>query len=101
MLKSMTGFGRSVAEDEGFIVTAEIKTLNSKQTDIYCRLPRSLSSKEIEIRNMLNLELERGKIELNLSIQRTTEKEASVSVNRPLLSAYFNDIITFIIGGVA
>jgi uncharacterized protein (TIGR00255 family) len=93
MLKSMTGFGRSVTEEEGFTVTVEIKTLNSKQTDIYCRLPRSLSSKEIDIRNLLNAELERGKIELSINLQKSIEKEASLSVNRPLLKAYFNDIV--------
>lgn len=92
MLKSMTGFGRAVIEEEGFTVTVEIKTLNSKQTDIYCRLPRSLSSKEIEIRNILNAELERGKIELNINIQKSVGKEASLTVNRPLLKAYLDDI---------
>lgn len=89
----MTGFGRAVAEKEGFTVTVEIKTLNSKQTDIYCRLPRSLSSKEIEIRNLLTQELERGKIELNLSLQKTIEKEATICLNRPLIKAYCNDIL--------
>jgi uncharacterized protein (TIGR00255 family) len=89
----MTGFGRAVTENEGFVVTVEIKTLNSKQTDIYCRLPRSLSSKEIEIRNLLNTELERGKIELNISIQKAIEKEASITVNRPLLKVYIQDIL--------
>ncbi len=89
----MTGFGRSVIEVDGFVVTVEIKTLNSKQTDIYCRLPRSLSSKEIEIRNRLNAELERGKIEFNLNIQKSIEKEATVTVNRPLFKAYLKDIL--------
>jgi uncharacterized protein (TIGR00255 family) len=93
MLKSMTGFGRSVTEDNGYIVTAELKTLNSKQTDIYCRLPRSLSSKEIEIRNILTLELERGKIELNINIQKSIEKDLAVSINRPLLNGYVTDIM--------
>jgi uncharacterized protein (TIGR00255 family) len=93
MLKSMTGFGRAVAEEDGFVVTVEIKTLNSKQTDIYCRIPRSLSNKEIEIRNILNVQLERGKIEFNLTLQKTAEKEASISINRPLLNVYYNDII--------
>jgi uncharacterized protein (TIGR00255 family) len=93
MLKSMTGFGRIVSENEGFTVTIELKTLNSKQTDIYCRLPRSLSSKEIEIRNLLSQELERGKIELNISLQKTIEKEAGVSINKPLVKAYLADIL--------
>ncbi len=89
----MTGFGRAITETDGFTVTVEIKTLNSKQTDIYCRLPRSLSSKEIEIRNQLTQDLERGKIELNLSLQKTIEKEATVTLNRPLIKAYINDLI--------
>ncbi|MES2795166.1 MAG: YicC/YloC family endoribonuclease [Bacteroidota bacterium] len=93
MLKSMTGFGRSVSEIDGFIVTVEIKTLNSKQTDIYCRLPRSLSSKEIEIRNLLNQVLERGKIELNLNLQKSAERDNAVSINRPLVNVYLNDIL--------
>jgi uncharacterized protein (TIGR00255 family) len=93
MLKSMTGFGRSVTEENGFVVTVEVKTLNSKQTDIYCRLPRSLSSKEIEIRNILTLELERGKIELNINIQKSIEKETAVTVNKPLLNLYIQDIL--------
>lgn len=93
MLKSMTGFGRAVVEENGFVVTVELKTLNSKQIDIYCRLPRSLSSKEIEIRNLLSQELERGKIELNLSLQKSFEKEAAVTINRPLVKAYVHDIL--------
>ncbi|SDM00622.1 TIGR00255 family protein [Siphonobacter aquaeclarae] len=88
----MTGFGRGVVESNGVSVTAEIKTLNSKGVDIFCRLPRSLSSKEIELRNLLSAELERGKIEINLTLVKTAQAEASVSVNRPLVKAYFQDI---------
>ncbi len=88
----MTGFGRGVLEADGFQVTAEIKTLNSKGLDIFCRIPKSLSSREIELRNLLSAELERGKIELNISITKTAQAEASVSVNRPLVKAYFQDL---------
>lgn len=88
----MTGFGRGVLEADSFQVTAEIKTLNSKGLDIFCRIPKSLSSREIELRNLLSAELERGKIELNISITKTAQAEASVSVNRPLVKAYFQDL---------
>ncbi len=92
MLKSMTGFGRGVLEVEGLQVTAEIKTLNSKGLDIFCRLPRSLSSREIELRNLLSSELERGKLELSVQVVKTAQAEATVSVNRPLVKAYFQDL---------
>ncbi len=92
MLKSMTGYGRSVVEDSGFAVSVEVKTLNSKQLDIYCRLPKALSAKELDIRNLLNAEMERGKVELNLNIQRSADKEMAVMLNRPLIKAYIDDL---------
>ena len=35
----MTGFGKSVVENEGRRITVEIKSLNSKQLDMSMRLP--------------------------------------------------------------
>ncbi|MDR6563219.1 MULTISPECIES: YicC/YloC family endoribonuclease [unclassified Arcicella] len=92
MLKSMTGFGKSVIEAPHLTVTAEIKTLNSKFTDIYCRIPKSLSFREIEIRNLLTQNLERGKIELNLSTNYTNVASSGTSINRPLVEAYMKDL---------
>ncbi|MBB6002936.1 YicC/YloC family endoribonuclease [Arcicella rosea] len=92
MLKSMTGFGKSVIEAKSLTVTAEVKTLNSKFTDIYCRIPKSLSFREIEIRNLLTQSLERGKIEFNLSINYTDVASSGTSINRPLVDAYMKDL---------
>jgi uncharacterized protein (TIGR00255 family) len=58
----MTGFGKSLKETQDLQIRVEVKTLNSKFTDIFCRLPKSLSAREIEIRNYLSQQLERGKI---------------------------------------
>ena len=91
MLKSMTGFGKATVETSSLIVTAEVKTLNSKFTDIFCRLPRTLSRREIEVRNFLTQNLERGKIELNLSLQRTNSASSAV-INRSLLSSYITEL---------
>lgn len=92
MLKSMTGFGTATVEANGLSATAEVKTLNSKFLDIFCRLPRSFSDREIEVRNSLTQQLERGKVEFNLSVTRTAEMRPSVTVNRPLVTAYLNDL---------
>ncbi|WP_266364979.1 YicC/YloC family endoribonuclease [Tellurirhabdus rosea] len=92
MLKSMTGFGSATQEAEGLTVTAELKTLNSKFLDIYCRIPKQYSDKEIELRNLLTHKLERGKVELSLNISRTADLRPGVSVNRPLVEAYLGDL---------
>jgi uncharacterized protein (TIGR00255 family) len=88
MLKSMTGFGKIVQESDKMSVSVEIKSLNSKSLDIYCRLPRSYASKEIEVRNLINLELERGKVDIFVNVLKSGETEASTKINAPLLQAY-------------
>jgi uncharacterized protein (TIGR00255 family) len=93
MLQSMTGFGAASQENEKMAVSVEVKTLNSKFSDIYCRLPRSFSSKEIEIRNILQKELERGKMELVLNVVPKDENSAGTTVNRALVKAYFKDLM--------
>ena len=92
MLKSMTGYGTANVESETLTVTVEIKTLNSKFLDIYCRIPRQYSEREIEIRNRLTQQLERGKVELNLSIQPKGQGAGTTIVNRALVSTYFQDL---------
>lgn len=88
----MTGYGISHIESESINVTVEIKTLNSKFLDIYCRIPRNYSEREIEIRNLLTQALERGKVELTLTVQPVGKAVASTSINRPLVKAYFVDL---------
>ncbi|PWJ58865.1 uncharacterized protein (TIGR00255 family) [Dyadobacter jejuensis] len=92
MLKSMTGYGVSTIETETLNVSVEIKTLNAKFLDLYCRIPRNYSDKEIEIRNLLTQALERGKAELTLTVQPVGKTVASTTVNRTLVKAYFEDL---------
>lgn len=88
----MTGFGSATVEANGLSVTAEVKTLNSKFLDIFCRIPKSYSDKEIEMRNLITHQLERGKVELSLNIARTADIRPSVVVNRLLVGAYIQDL---------
>lgn len=92
MLRSMTGYGVANIESESINVTVEIKTLNSKFLDIYCRVPRNYSEREIEIRNLVTQSLERGKVEVSLTVQPVGKAIATTAVNRPLVKAYFNDL---------
>ena len=58
----MTGFGKSVLELPKRKVTIEIKTLNSKQTDILSRISGFYKNRELELRSLLSKKLQRGKI---------------------------------------
>jgi uncharacterized protein (TIGR00255 family) len=92
MLKSMTGFGTATVEKEAISVTVDIKSLNSKFLDVNFRLPKNLSDKEIELRNLLTQALERGKVSLSIEMQRTGEIKPKVFINRPLVEAYYRDL---------
>lgn len=93
MLQSMTGFGSVQKEGPKQTIVVEVKTLNSKFTDIYCRIPKNFSSREIEVRNLLQKELERGKIDFSLNVIPKEDAEASTIINRSLVKAYFKDLM--------
>ncbi|MEI7586600.1 YicC/YloC family endoribonuclease [Runella sp.] len=92
MLKSMTGYGKATIESETLSVTAEVKSLNSKFLDIFCRIPRNYSEREIEIRNLITQSLERGKVEFTLTVSPIGDGSAGTVVNRALVKAYFRDL---------
>ncbi len=75
MILSMTGYGKSVVEKDGFSIEAEIKTLNSRFLDLSVRLPRSLSSKELEIREAVRKKIKRGKVVLNIFVNKLNAAE--------------------------
>lgn len=87
MIQSMTGFGRGCASTSSKKITVELKSLNSKQFDISTRIPVFFREYEIEIRNLIAKDLERGKIDLAVSVENVAA-EAAASVNIPLLQVY-------------
>ena len=83
----MTGFGRGTASSPSKSITVEIKSLNSKQLDLMMRIPPYFKEIEVETRNRVARELERGKVELNATsefIGGDTPQE----LNLPLLAQY-------------
>ena len=92
MIYSMTGFGKSQKEIQDLQIRVEVKSLNSKFTDIFCRVPKSLSAKEIDIRNYLTQQLERGKMELNLHLQKNTENVEQSILPQGQISTYFTEL---------
>ena len=59
----MTGYGKCVAEYNGKKIHAEIKSLNSKALDLSARLAPLYREKEMEVRQLISTNLERGKVD--------------------------------------
>ncbi|MBR6160562.1 MAG: YicC family protein [Bacteroidales bacterium] len=90
MIKSMTGFGRTTIEVTGKSITIEIRTLNSKQLDLNTRIAPLFRNNENEIRALISRELERGKIDFTLSIDKNAA--ATVSINPELAKSYYDTL---------
>lgn len=87
----MTGFGKAVTICGNKQITAEIKSLNSKQMDLLVRMPQAYRDHELDIRNMVAEKLLRGKVELYISCE-AAEGNAAMSINMPLLKLYKSQI---------
>ena len=92
MMQSMTGFGKAVSEFTDKKVVIEVKSLNSKQLDLYTKINYFYRSKELEIRNLVQQELGRGKVELSLMVDQVSESSAGVQINKVAFGNYVNQI---------
>jgi uncharacterized protein (TIGR00255 family) len=92
MIKSMTGYGSHTAENDKISVFVEIKSLNSKFLDLNLRLSKEHSDRELEVRNILNNTIERGKVGLNIDVQSKGGVKAKVFINRDLVALYYKDL---------
>jgi uncharacterized protein (TIGR00255 family) len=91
MIKSMTGYGKAIAETQQKKITIEIKSLNSKQLDLNTKLPWLYKEKEPEIRNLVSQLLDRGKIDLSVYFD-ILEDEGVPVINKSIVKNYFKQL---------
>ncbi len=87
----MTGFGRSSLEVNGKKLSVEIRSLNSKQLDISAKMPWLYREKEIEIRNIINNMLDRGKIDFSLNVDVLDDQNVPV-INKAAVKNYYSQL---------
>lgn len=91
MILSMTGFGKAVKVFNNKKITAEIKSLNSKQLDLAVKTPLAYREIELDIRNTVAERIKRGKVDLYIGCE-TIEGSASSSLNLDALKHYKEQI---------
>lgn len=87
MILSMTGFGRASESSSSKKITVDIKSLNSKQLDLMTRVPSCFKEVELQARNLISSELERGKVEMNVVFESLADETPS-KLNIAVLAAY-------------
>ena len=92
MLLSMTGYGKATCEYANKKITVEVKSLNSKQMDINARVAAAYREKELEIRNLITQQLERGKGDFVLSVEGNGA--SATLINQAVVTNYYRQMQT-------
>ena len=91
MIQSMTGYGKSVLQLPNKKITIELKSLNSKNLDMNCRMPSMYREKELGIRKQFANSLVRGKIDFSLFVEMTGDA-SSTKINKSIVNQYINQL---------
>ena len=88
----MTGFGKSQAVFGLKTLTIDVRALNSKQLDLNIRIPNAFRENEAEIRSRVSTILERGKVDVFVSL-KSQSGSSGVSINSSLLKARYAELL--------
>ena len=91
MIQSMTGFGKATVAYKEKKINVEVKSLNSKALDLSTRIAPLYREKEMEIRQFIAKNLERGKIDFSIWIEKDVVTDAT-PINMALVENYYQQI---------
>ena len=90
MLLSMTGYGRRTFSLNGKSIVMELRTLNSKTFDLNLRIAPLFKEYEIEIRNVINKSVLRGKTDCTLGFELSDDKGGEL--NPTAIKEYYSQL---------
>lgn len=91
MIRSMTGFGRAEGVVHDRKLTVEVRSLNSKQLDLFLKVPSALKERENEIRQKAGEKVMRGKAEVFVGSEGIQATKRT-SFDRELVRAYYDEL---------
>lgn len=88
MIKSMTGYGRSVQSAGGREITAEVRSVNNRYLDCGVKLPRLYAFAEDAVRKRVKETIGRGKVDVYFTVTASGMDTVDIALNRPVLESY-------------
>ena len=88
MIRSMTGFGRGEVTENSRKFTVEMKAVNHRYFDVNIRMPKSLSFFEASVRTTLKEYIQRGKVDVFITMEDYSEGSMSLRYNGALAAQY-------------
>ena len=87
----MTGYGKAEQIYLTKRIVVEVKTLNSKQLDLSLKMPQELRPQELDYRNEIANILQRGKIDVAISVT-DTNVEQNTHIEKEVIASYLKQI---------
>lgn len=87
----MTGFGRAEGVVNDRKLTVEVRSLNSKQLDLFLKIPSALKERENEIRQRVGEHIVRGKAEVFIASEGLHAAKRT-SFDKELVRAYYDEL---------
>lgn len=88
MIASMTGFGRAAAELDNITITIEIRSVNNRFCEVVVRSPKELNRWETEIQNSVKKAFSRGRINVNVQLERKESELLVTGINKVAVREY-------------
>ena len=88
----MTGYGKATAEIAQKKVTVEIRSVNSKQLDLSSKVAPQYREREMEFRQMIQKSLQRGKVDLSVTVENLSAASESPKLNVEVIKSYKEQI---------
>jgi uncharacterized protein (TIGR00255 family) len=85
----MTGYGLAESSKRGMTVSVEIRSVNSRYLDVTTRLPRSLSRREKDVKEIIRTFLNRGSLNVTVKLEKESNGETPLKVNATAAKSYY------------
>ncbi len=92
MVRSMTGYGKGIAENKDARVTIEMKSVNHRYLDLNIKLPKKLNFLESTVRNKISESIFRGKVDVYITLNEHSDACYQVSINDAIALKYYESI---------
>lgn len=92
MIKSMTGFGRSISTQNAREYQIEIKSVNHKYSDISIKMPRSISFLEEKVKEVISNKIKRGKVDVFITVEDYGNIAKNIIINKEVAKIYIQNL---------
>jgi uncharacterized protein (TIGR00255 family) len=88
MIQSMTGYGEGIYTENNLTVTTEIRSVNSRFSELSIKIPKSISNHENDIKEIIKDRIGRGKINIFISFNEDYQGKIPLKINEAYVKSY-------------